>query len=115
MLHGNKNKQLSREKGQRNALLKTLAVSLIKHEKMTTTQTKAKVLKPIVEKMITKGKDGTLNSQRLIAAKIGHTLASKVIKVLSPRYQDRKGGYLRITKLNTRLSDATKMAQIEFV
>ena len=115
MLHGNKKKQLSREKGQRNALLKTLAVSLIRYEKMSTTQTKAKVLKPIVEKMITKGKDGTLNSQRLIAAKIGHTLASKVIKTLSPRYKDRNGGYLRITKLNTRVSDGTKMAQIEFV
>lgn len=115
MLHGNKKKQLSRKKGQRNALLKTLLVSLIKHEKMATSETKAKVLKPIAEKIITKGKDGSLNSQRLIAAKIGHTLASKVVKVLSPRYQDRKGGYLRITKLKTRVSDATKMAQIEFV
>jgi ribosomal protein L17 len=115
MLHGNKKKQLSRGKNQRNALLKTLAVSLIKHEKMTTTETKAKVLKPIVEKFITKGKDGSLNSLRVIAGKIGSTSAVKIIKVLSPKYKDRKGGYLRITKLQTRLSDGTKMAQIEFV
>jgi large subunit ribosomal protein L17 len=115
MLHGNKKKQLSRGRNQRNALIKTLAVSLIKHEKMTTTETKAKVLKPIVEKLITKGKDGSLNSLRVIAGKIGNASAVKIIKVLAPKYKDRNGGYLRITKLQTRLSDASKMAQIEFV
>jgi large subunit ribosomal protein L17 len=115
MLHGNKKKQLSRGMNQRNALIKTLAVSLIRDEKIVTTETKAKVLKPFVEKLITKGKDATLNSRRIIAGKIGNTSAGKVMKELSPKYKDRKGGYLRITKIQTRLSDASRMAQIEFV
>ena len=71
MLHGNKKKQLSRGKNQRNALVKTLAVSLIKYGKIKTSEIKAKVLKPFVEKLITKGKDGSLNSRRIIASKIG--------------------------------------------
>ena len=115
MLHGNKKKQLSRGKNQRNALVKTLAVSLIRYEKITTTEIKAKVLKPFVEKLITKGKEGDLSAQKLIASKIGPVSATKILKVLSPKYKERAGGYLRITKLQTRLSDASKMAQIEFV
>jgi len=115
MLHGNKTKQLSRGKNQRNALIKTLAVSLIKHEKITTTEIKAKVLKSFVEKLITKGKEGTLNAQRLIASKVGHAVASKIVKVISPKYKDRKGGYTRVIKVKTRLSDGAKRAQIEFV
>jgi len=115
MLHGNKKKQLSRGMNQRNALIKTLAVSLIRYEKITTTEIKAKVLKPFVEKLITKGKDGSLNSLRVIAGKIGSVSAVKIIKVLAPKYRTRAGGYLRITKIQTRLSDSTKMAQIEFV
>ena len=115
MLHGNKKKQLSRGRNQRNALIKTLAVSLIKYEKITTSEIKAKVLKPFVEKLITKGKEGNLSAQKLIARRIGPVSASKVVKVLSPKYKDRKGGYLRIIKVKTRLSDGAKMAQIEFV
>ncbi len=115
MLHGNKKKQLSRGKNQRNALIKTLAVSLIRYEKITTTEVKAKVLKPFVEKMITKGKDGNLNSLRIIASKIGPASATKIVKILSPKYKERAGGYTRITKIKTRLSDGTKMVQIEFV
>jgi len=115
MLHGNKKKQLSRGRNQRNALIKTLAVSLIKHEKIATTEIKAKVLKPFVEKLITKGKEGTLSSQRLIASRIGPVSANKIVKVLSPKYMDRKGGYTRVIKIKTRLSDGANMAQIEFV
>ena len=115
MLHGNKKKQLSRGKNQRNALIKTLAVSLIRYEKITTTEIKAKVLKPFVEKLITKGKEGNLSAQKLIASKIGPVSATKILKVLSPKYKERAGGYLRITKVQTRLSDGSKMAQIEFV
>jgi len=115
MLHGNKKKQLGRGRNQRNALIKTLAVSLIKYEKISTTEAKAKVLKPFVEKMITKGKEGSLNAQRIIASKIGAVSATKIIKTLSPKYKERAGGYLRIIKIKTRLSDGTKIVQIEFV
>ena len=115
MLHGNKKKQLSRGKNQRNALVKALAVSLIKYGKITTSETKAKVLKPFVEKLITKGKDGSLNSRRVIASKIGPVSAGKIIKELSPKYKTRSGGYTRVIKIKTRLSDGQRMAQIEFV
>jgi large subunit ribosomal protein L17 len=115
MLHGNKKKQLSRGKNQRNALVKTLAVSLIRYEKITTTEIKAKVLKSFVEKLITKGKEGNLSAQKLITSKIGPVSATKIVKVLSPKYKDRNGGYTRVIKIKTRLSDGAKMAQIEFV
>ena len=115
MLHGNKKKQLSRGRNQRNALIKTLAVSLVRYEKITTNEIKAKVLKPFVEKLITKGKEGTLAAQKLIASRVGPVSASKIMKVISPKYKDRKGGYLRVIKVKTRLSDGARMAQIEFV
>ncbi len=115
MLHSNKKKQLGRQKNQRNALIKTLAVSLIKNGKIVTTETKAKVLKSFVEKLITKGKAGTLNSQRLIAGVVGAVMAKKICKELSPKYAERKGGYTRVIKVKTRISDGAKMAQIEFV
>jgi large subunit ribosomal protein L17 len=115
MLHGNKNKQLSRTRNQRNALIKTLGVSLVKDGKITTTEIKAKVLKPFIEKLVTKGKAGTLAAQKLLSAKIGPTAARKIIKEISPKYKDRKGGYTRVIKLQRRLSDGSSMAQIEFV
>jgi large subunit ribosomal protein L17 len=115
MLHSNKKKQLGRGRNQRNALLKTLAVSLLKNEKIVTTETKAKVLKSFVEKLITKGKSGTLSSQRLIAGSVGAIMAKKICKEISPKYSERKGGYTRVIKIKTRISDGSKMAQIEFV
>lgn len=115
MLHGNKVKQLSRKSGQRNALIKTLAVSFIKHESIQTTETKAKVLKSFIEKLITKGKKADLNTQRLLGAYVGAATAKKIIKEISPRYADRKGGYTRVIKVQTRLSDGSKMAQISLV
>lgn len=115
MLHGNKKKQFGREKNQRSALMKTLAVSLIKNEKIVTTEAKAKALRIFVEKMVTKAKVGDLNAIRLIAAKVGKISALKLSKTIAPKYKDRKGGYTRIIKIKTRLSDGAKMAQIEFV
>lgn len=115
MLHGNKKKQFGREKNQRNALIRTLAVSLIKNEKIVTTEAKAKALKVYIEKMITKAKDGSLTSIRLIAGKVGKVSSIKLIKVIAPKYKDRKGGYTRVIKIKTRLSDGARMAQIEFV
>lgn len=115
MLHGNKVKQLSRKAGQRNALVKTLAVSFVKHEKIQTTETKAKVLKSFIEKLITKGKKGDLQTQRLLASYVGAPSAKKIVKEISPRYMERAGGYTRVIKIQTRLSDGTKMAQISLV
>ncbi len=115
MLHRNKNKQLSRTRNQRNALLKTLVVSLVRDGKIKTTQIKAKVLKSFIEKLITKGKGGGLNARKLLASKVGPATAKKIVKEISPKYKDRNGGYTRVVKLERRLSDGSYMAQIEFV
>lgn len=115
MIHGQKTKQLGREKNVRNALLKSLVASLVRDQKITTTLTKAKVIKPILERMLTKAKANDLAARKFITAKIDSASAKKLITVLAPKYQARNGGYLRITKLADRKSDAAKMAQIEFV
>ncbi len=115
MLHGNKNKQLGRTRNGRNALIKTLAVSLVKYGKIQTTEIKAKVLKSFIEKLVTRGIQGNLQAQRLIAEKLGADSARKIVKEIAPKYKDRKGGYTRVIKVKTRLSDGARMAQIEFV
>lgn len=115
MIHGQKTKQLGRERNVRNALLKTLAVSLIRDGKIVTTITKAKVIKPIVEKLVSKAKVGNISAKRLINAKIGTTGTKALVETIAPKYKERNGGYLRITKLNTRKNDGAEMVQIEFV
>ncbi|NQV88382.1 MAG: 50S ribosomal protein L17 [Parcubacteria group bacterium] len=115
MIHGNKLRKFGRERNQRNALMRSLAVSLVLQEKITTTEPKAKSLRPVVEKLITAGKKGGVASRRLLVSKVGERASKKLIDVIGPKYKERNGGYLRITKLRNRLSDSSKMAQIEFV
>jgi large subunit ribosomal protein L17 len=114
--HASKRKLGLKTKG-RTALLRSLARSLIIHEKISTTEAKAKEVRPLVEKLITKGKENSVASRRFIIAELGTVskTAKKVVDVLSPKYQDRKGGYTRIIKLPTRKSDSAKQAIIEFV
>jgi large subunit ribosomal protein L17 len=116
MRHHNTNRKLSRVRKQRKALLKTLAVSLIQREKITTTEAKAKELRSFVEKLITHGKNDDLNSRRLVAGRLGRNYsATKLFKIIGPKYRERAGGYTRIIKLPNRQSDGSKMAQIELV
>ncbi len=116
MRHHNSNRKLGRKRKGRSALLRTMAVSLIRYEKISTTEAKAKELRPYVEKLVTKGKKDTLTSRRLVAEKLGKSLAiQKLFKKIGPKYQSRAGGYTRIIKLPNRQSDGSKMAQIEFV
>jgi len=116
MRHLKKTKKLSRKKGPRQALLKNLAQSIILYEKVKTTEAKAKVVKPQLERMITRAKKDNLHSRRQIMSKLpAKNAARKMFEVIGPRYKDRKGGYLKITKLNTRKGDSAKMVQIEFV
>ncbi|MBU6370544.1 MAG: 50S ribosomal protein L17 [Patescibacteria group bacterium] len=115
MLHRNKNKQFGRKRNVRNALVRTLAVSLIRDGHMKTTETKAKAIRSVVEKLVTKGKSGTLAAQRLIASTVGARMAAKVVKEISPKYKDRAGGYTRVVKLGRRLSDGASMAEIAFI
>ncbi|MFH1193414.1 MAG: 50S ribosomal protein L17 [bacterium] len=116
MRHGDKAKILGRTKAPRVALIRSLATSLVLYEKIKTTETKAKVLRPYVERLITIGKKKTLQSRRQLLAKLYlESAVKKVIEDLAPRYAERKGGYLRIVKLGFRKGDAAKEVRIEFV
>jgi large subunit ribosomal protein L17 len=115
MNHHKTKRKLGRERKVRNALVKSLALSLILKGKIKTTDAKARELRPTIEKMITQGMSGTVATQRLLSAKVGAMGAKKIVGELSPKYKDRKGGYTRITKLPARLSDNSLMAIIEFV
>ncbi|OGY88589.1 MAG: 50S ribosomal protein L17 [Candidatus Komeilibacteria bacterium RIFCSPLOWO2_01_FULL_45_10] len=116
MRHRKKKIVLDRKKAPRVALLKNLACQLILYEKIKTTAGKARVLRPLVEKLISRGKIGTLASRRLVASRLPiKSAVKKVFEVLGPRYKERPGGYLRIIKLNPRQGDGAKMALIEFV
>ncbi len=115
MRHHSKIKKFGRERGQRIALMRSLAVSLVRDEKIKTTEEKAKALRPYIERLVTNGKKQTLASRRGIANLIGDASAKKIAMTISPKYADRKGGYVRITKLVRRESDGARQAIIEFV
>lgn len=116
MRHRHSKKTLDRETGPRTALLKNLAQSLILYEKIKTTEAKAKIIRPLVERIITGGKtDSLANRRNLMKYLPTKNAVKKVFEVLGPRYKERKGGYLRIVKLGERKGDAAKMAMIEFV
>lgn len=115
MNHHKKTRKFGRVKKVRDALLKSLVLSLVLKEKIKTTDAKARELRPVVEKMVTQGRLGTVASRRSLVAKIGTIGAEKIIRNLAPRYSKRMGGYTRITKLPARLSDGSLMAIIEFV
>lgn len=116
MKHLHNGRTLSRTAGPRKALIKGLLKSLILHEKIKTTEAKAKEVRPYVERLITKGKKGDLHNRRQILSVIGdQLLTEKVMTHLAPKFKERAGGYTRITKIGMRPGDAARMAVIEFV
>lgn len=117
MRHHNSKRKFGREKNQRNALINSLALNLIVHEKIKTTEPKAKELRPFIEKIITRAKKNDMNSRKLIVSKLSNRKkeVKKVFEKIVPKYMDKKGGYTRIIKLGARKSDGSKMAIIEFV
>jgi large subunit ribosomal protein L17 len=115
MRHGNVNRKFGRPKSQRAALLKSLARNLVIKGKIKTTEARAKEIRPLVEKMVTKAKAPTLANRRMLISSLGAaTTAAKLIRTAGA-YGERTGGYLRITKMGPRKGDAAKMAIIEFV
>lgn len=111
-----KGRKLSRERGQRRALLKTLAGSLILYEKITTTEAKAKELRPYIERFISYAKkDNSLHARKLLAKYFPRVVAKKLMTEIGPRFRERHGGYTRIVKLGPRKIDAARMAVIELV
>lgn len=117
MRHHDSNRKFSRTKDQRAALMRSLAVALIERDRIKTTEAKAKELRPFIERLITMGRQGTIASRRLIVSRLGgnEKLAKKLVDEIAIRYKERNGGYTRIMKLPTRVSDGSKMALIEFV
>lgn len=116
MRHGISGRKLNRTSEHRKALFKNMAQSLLTYEQIRTTLPKAKELRPIVEKIITLGKRGDLHARRQLVSQLqDQAVVDKVIKTLSPRYQNRAGGYTRIMKNGFRYGDNAPMAVIEFI
>lgn len=115
MNHGKKLRKFGRETKPRAALMRGLVVSLIEHSRITTTQAKAKSLRPLIEKFVTKGKHPSLSTTKLLASQLPMASVHKLIKELGPRFAQRNGGYTRIRALPQRVSDGARMAIIEFV
>lgn len=116
MRHGNKINHLGRKIGHRAALLKNMAASLILHKRINTTLAKARELRQYAEPLITKSKDNTTHSRRVIFSYLQSKDALKeLFAVIAPKIATRPGGYLRIVKTGFRSGDAAEMALIEFV
>ena len=116
MRHRKKGKVLDRKKGPREALLRGLVNNLILYEKINTTKAKANAIRPIVERLVTRGKTVDLASRRYVTARLYTAGASKkIFEVLGKRYKERAGGYTRIIKLKQRVGDGAEVARIEFV
>lgn len=116
MRHHKKRRTFNRTKRQREALIRGLARSLVLSNAITTTQAKAKELRPFVEKLVTASKENTVASRRLVASRI---LSPEAVKKLhddiAKRFSDRSGGYTRITNLGRIGNRVAEMARIEFV
>jgi large subunit ribosomal protein L17 len=117
MRHQRQRYQLSRTASQRRALLRGLAKEVIDHERIQTTEAKAKAVKPEVEKLITLAKRGDLHARRQALSALGQDKFTvyKLFEEIAPRYVARPGGYTRIMKLGPRRSDSTEMVLLELV
>ena len=117
MRHKKKRNKLSRDAAHRAALLSNLSKQLIEHERIKTSQAKAKAVKPEIEKLITLAKRGNLHARRQALSTLAQDkfAVHKLFEELAPRYAERPGGYTRILKLGPRRSDATELVFIELV
>lgn len=116
MRHNNKFNHLGRTASHRDAMLANMAVSLIMHKRITTTLAKAKALKKYVEPLITRSKDDTTNSRRVVFRYLQKKEAvTELYKTVAPKVGDRPGGYTRVIKLGIRQGDAAQIAFIELV
>jgi large subunit ribosomal protein L17 len=117
MRHAKQRHKLSRDSAHRRSLLRNLCRELIQHERIRTTEAKAKAAKPQIEKLITLAKRADLHARRRALAELGQDkfLVHKLFEEIAPRYAERPGGYTRIVKLGPRRSDATEMVFLELV
>jgi len=117
MRHRRDRHKLSRSASHRKALFMNLSREVISHERIQTTEAKAKAVKPEVEKLITLAKRGDLHARRQAMARLGQDkfVVYKLFEEIAPRYTERNGGYTRILKLGPRRSDSTEMVYLELV
>jgi large subunit ribosomal protein L17 len=116
MRHNNAGRRLGRTTSHRIAMFRNMVTSFLTHEKIVTTDAKAKEIRPIAEKLITLGKRGDLHALRQASSYIRDKKAvKKLFTVIAPRYSDRLGGYTRIIKLGIRSGDAAPLSVIEMV
>ncbi|MGZ5308123.1 MAG: 50S ribosomal protein L17 [Solirubrobacterales bacterium] len=117
MRHQKQRSKLGRDAAHRKALLQNLSKELIEHERIRTSQAKAKAVKPEVEKLITLAKRGSLHARRQALSALGQDKFTvyKLFEEVAPRYAQRNGGYTRIVKLGPRRSDSAEMVFLELV
>ncbi|MBP8683978.1 MAG: 50S ribosomal protein L17 [Synergistaceae bacterium] len=116
MRHRVTTRRLGRCSSHRWAMLGNMAASLFIEGSIVTTTTRAKEVRRVAEKLITKAKSGNINDRRLVVARLPHKEAvTKLFNELGPKYADRNGGYTRIVKLGARVGDASEMAVIQLV
>src|SRR5689334_25446140 len=117
MRHQKTRHKLSRDAAHRKALLRNLCKEVIEHERIKTSEAKAKAVKPEVEKLITLAKRGDLHARRQALSTLGQDkfVVHKLFEEVAPRYDGRDGGYTRILKLGPRRSDSTEMVYLELV
>jgi large subunit ribosomal protein L17 len=117
MRHAKQKGKLSRDSAHRRALMRNLCRDVIQHERIKTSQAKAKAVKPKLEKLITLAKRGDLHARRLALSELGQDrfLVHKLFEEVAPRYAERPGGYTRIVKIGPRQSDSTEMVFLELV
>ncbi len=120
MRHGVSGRKLGRTASHRLALFKNMASSLIEHGRIQTTLSKAKELRKYADKLVTLGKQNTLNARRLAYADLGNNqrarqIVQKLFDEIAPAFKDRNGGYTRIYKIGTRRGDGSEIAYIEYL
>ena len=116
MRYGKSGSKLGRTASHKKAMLRNMATSIIKYEKIRTTESKAKELKKVADKLVTLGKRGDLHARRQALSFVrDRAMVGKLFDELSTRYQSRMGGYTRIVKIGSRIGDNAPMSIIEFV
>jgi len=116
MRHKHGYRKLGRTSSHRKALLKNLTIALIEHEKIETTVQKAKELRGVAEKLVTRARVNDLNTHKYVFSKLQNKEATKkLVGDIAPKYADRNGGYTRIVKTRLRKGDNAEMAFIQFV
>jgi large subunit ribosomal protein L17 len=117
MKHHKALRKFGREKNERKAFIRSLMINLIRHGSIETTLARAKEIRPLVEKLVTLSKEDTVARRRLVMSRLlnQEPEVTKLFKEYAPKFKETQGGYLRILKIHTRLSDGAEKAVIEFI